>query len=59
MLVHDIQSEFMEFVRNMQIQKANDVYQEVPEGEASEIMVAVHDTSNHQFTAHNFIRTWN
>jgi hypothetical protein len=57
MLVHDIQREFMEFVRNMRIQKTNDVYQEVPEGEASEIMVAVHDTSNHQFTAQNFIRT--
>jgi hypothetical protein len=57
MLVHEMQREFMEFVRNMRIQKTNDVYQEVPDGEISEIMVAVHDTSNNQLTAHNFIRT--
>lgn len=35
----------------------NDVYQEVPDGEMSEIMVAVHDTSKHEMTAQNFIRT--
>ena len=32
MLVHEMQKEFMEFVRNIRIQKSNDVYQEVPDG---------------------------
>ncbi len=47
MLVHEMQKEFMEFVKNTKIQMINDVYQELPNSETSMIMVPVHDTSNH------------
>lgn len=58
MLVHEMQREFMEFVRNARIQMTNDVYQEVPnDGEMSQIMVTVHETSKNEMTGQNFIRT--
>jgi hypothetical protein len=57
MLVHEMQTEFMEFVRNAKIQMNNYVYQELPDSQTSMIKVAVHDTSNHPMTAQNFIET--
>lgn len=46
MLVHDIQKEFKEFVRNVRIQQSNHIYQEVEEEEVSEIKVAINGAAN-------------